>query len=141
MCIFCYKTVQYACWVVLKHGIINRVNVKQGFGDGGKLKSQRLLLMVVFVFMFLSLAATLASYNFSYADPRIVDASFVYRGWPLHWVVESWSWWSPPEHPHSFHFEPLNFLVDNVFWAVVFQLPTVTLLLLKGSPKKHNPNV
>jgi len=86
--------------------------------------------------MFLSLAATLASYNFSYADPRIVDASFVYRGWPLHWVVESWSWWSPPEYPHSFHFEPLNFLVDIVFWAVVFQLPTVTLLLLKGSPKK-----
>jgi len=95
------------------------------------LKAPRILLIVVFICLFLSLAATLASYNFYYADLRIVDASRVYRGWPLYWVVESWSWWSPPEYAHFFRFEPVNFVIDIGFWAVVFQLPSAILLLLR----------
>jgi hypothetical protein len=94
-------------------------------------------LIVVFLCLVLSLVATLASYNLYYTDSRIVDASLVYRGWPLYWVVELWSWWSPPQYPHTFQFQPLNFLIDIVFWAVVFQLPSATLLLLKEA-KKHD---
>ena len=91
--------------------------------------------MVILVCFLLSLAVTLATYNIYYLDPHIVDAAFVYRGWPLYWTVESWSYWGNPPYPHTFQLQPLNLLIDIVFWAVVFQLPSTTLLLLKGSKK------
>ena len=99
------------------------------------MKVSRILLIVVLVCFLLSLAATLATYNIYYSDPYIVDAAFVYRGWPFHWIIESWSWWSPHGYPHTLQLQPLNLLIDIVFWAVVFQLPSTTLLLLKGSKK------
>mgnify|MGYP007084779835 CR=1 FL=1 len=104
-----------------------------------RLKAQRFLLIVTLVCLVISLASTLATYRIYYSDPHIVDAAFVYRGWPLHWIVESWSWWSPYKYPHAFHLQPVNLLIDIVFWAVVFQIPSATLLLLKESRKdKHS---
>jgi len=54
-------------------------------------------------------------------------------------MIESWPVWNPPPlyaMAHCFYFQPLNFLIDIVFWAVVFQLPSVTLLLLKENKKE-----
>lgn len=79
------------------------------------------------------MVATLVSYNFYYIDPHIVDVARLYRGWPLYWVIESWPVRAPPPYAvfTSLYFQPLNFLIDIVFWAVVFQLPSVATLLLK----------
>ena len=99
------------------------------------MKAPRFLLIIILVCLVLSLAATLATYYIYYLASDVIDAAFLYRGWPLHWIVESWSWWSPYEYPHIFHLQPVNLLIDIVFWAVVFQLPSTTLLLLKGSQK------
>lgn len=98
------------------------------------MKAHRLLVLVTFVCVILSLTATLVSYNFYYTDPHVVDAAHLYRGWPICWIIESWPVWNPPTYAifHSFYFQPINFLIDIVFWAVVFQLPSVILLLLKG---------
>jgi len=53
-------------------------------------------------------------------------------------MIESWPVSNPPPLyliGSIFYFQPLNFLIDIVFWAVVFQLPSVTLLLLKENKK------
>lgn len=101
------------------------------------MKISRTLVTIALLFLFLSLAVTLASYNFSYIEPNTVDATFVYRGWPLYWMIESWSYWSPPPYPHTFDFQLLNFLVDLVFWLVVFTVPSATLLLFKKKSRKN----
>ena len=107
------------------------------FGDTEKLEVRRSTIIVVLVCLVLSLAVTLTSYNFSYMKPDIVDAAFVYRGWPLCWMIESWSYWSPPPYPHTFDFQPVNFLLDFVFWAVVFSTP-IAVVLLKKAVKTTN---
>jgi len=101
------------------------------------LKAQRLLPLFIIICVVLSLAITLASYYFYYEDLRIFDASFRYRGWPLYWMVESWSTWGRSPQYHIFQFQPLNFLIDNIFWAVVFQLPSTTMLLLRKHKAKQ----
>lgn len=89
-----------------------------------RVKIQTLLLISITASLVLSLVATLASYNvINRSDSRILDAGWVNRGWPLYWMIESWSFWSPPPYPHHFAFQPANFLVDFVFYAVVFQIP------------------
>lgn len=116
---------------VLKCSIISHSYAKL-FGDNPIVKIQTLLLISITASLVLSLVATLASYNIiSHSDPRILDASRVYRGWPLHWVIESWSFWSPPPYPHYFTFQPVNFLIDFVFYAIVFQIPMQLYLYSK----------
>ncbi len=98
------------------------------------MKLQRFLLIAIFLCVFLSLAATLISYNFRYS-PLIYDVHRVYAGWPLYWIVAETSLWGEPPYSPTYHFQPVNFLVDIVFWTLVFQLPSVTLLLLKEARK------
>jgi hypothetical protein len=120
---------------VLKRSIINCLSNESAWAQG--LKTRTMLFAVVLICLAFSLAATLASYYF-YTMPFIVDATFVYRGWPFCWLVESWSGWSPPERPHIFQFQPLNFLIDVAFWAVVFQLPTLIFLIEQRNRKSFN---
>jgi hypothetical protein len=86
------------------------------------MKTQMLLLSSITLTLVLSLIATLTSY-FYYTEPLILDARILYRGWPLYWMTESWSYWSPPPYPHRISFQPVNFLLDSVFYAIMFQIP------------------
>jgi hypothetical protein len=90
--------------------------------------NSRLLVLSVLVSVFFSLVVTFASYFF-YTQPFIVDASFVYRGWPLSWMTESWAKWNPPQYPYHVSFQPVNFLIDLVFYAVLLQIPMQLYLL------------
>jgi hypothetical protein len=47
------------------------------------------MLTKVFLCVVFSLVAVVLTWFFSYAEPHVVDAAFVYRGWPLFWFVES----------------------------------------------------
>jgi hypothetical protein len=79
----------------------------------------------------------MASYNVSYEEPNIVDATFVYRGWPLYWAIESWSYWSPPPYPRHVAFQLLNFFIDFVFYAIMFQVPMQVYVYSKENRKKQ----
>jgi hypothetical protein len=99
-------------------------------------KIQTLLLISITASFVLSLVATLASYNVvSQPDSRILDAGWAYRGWPLHWMKESWSFWSPPPYTPHFAFQPVNFLVDFIFYAIVFQIPMLIYIYSKKARK------
>jgi len=84
--------------------------------------NSRFLLLSVLASASISFIVTLASY-FYYTQPLTVDASFVYRGWPLCWMTESWALWNPPPYPYHVSFQPLNFLIDLVLYAVLLQIP------------------
>jgi len=87
-------------------------------------KTQTLWLITITTSVALSLVATLATYNvISYPTDIIIGAALKYRGWPLHWMIESWAFWGPPTHLHS-TFQPVNFLIDFIFYAIIFQIPT-----------------
>jgi hypothetical protein len=94
------------------------------------MKAQMLLLISITVSLVLSLVTTVASY-FYYTEPFVVDARILYKGWPLHWLTESWSYWRPPPYPHRISFQPVNFLIDFVFYAIIFQVPMQLYLYLK----------
>ncbi len=116
---------------VLRCSIISYSHVKS-CGDHLKVKTQTLLLISVTASFVLSLVATLASYYvISYPDLIIVGGGWLYRGWPLHWMIESWSFWGRPLYHHYFTFQPVNFLVDFVFYAIVFLLPMLIYLYSK----------
>jgi len=85
--------------------------------------SARLLLISVAIFTVLSCITTLASY-FYYTKPFTLDAEFVYRGWPLCWMTEPWSYWTGPPYPHQVSFQTTNFMIDFVFYAIAFQIPS-----------------
>jgi hypothetical protein len=119
----------------LKRRIINRSRAKLFVGDL-MVKTQTLLWMSITVSFALSLIVTLLSYYIvSPSDPRILDAAWVNRGWPLYWMDESWSYWSLPPYPHHFVFQTVNFLMDFAFYAIVFQVPTQLYLYLKEARK------
>jgi hypothetical protein len=99
-------------------------------GETAKMKIHWLIIASVSISLVLSLAATLASYNVYYSDPRIVDASFVYRGWPFSWIFESWSYWSHPPR-YACLFQPLNFVIDFIFYAAIFQIPMLLCLTFR----------
>jgi hypothetical protein len=84
--------------------------------------NSRLILSSVLVSASISLILTFASY-FCYIQPFTVDASFLYRGWPLYWMTESWTLWNPPPEPYRVSFQPVNFLIDLMFYAVLIQIP------------------
>jgi hypothetical protein len=87
-------------------------------------KTQTLWLISITASFALSLVATLATYNvISHPDEIILDAGWMHRGWPLYWMKESWSYWSPPPYTPHFTFQPVNFLVDFIFYAIIFQTP------------------
>jgi hypothetical protein len=95
-----------------------------------------LIVASVSLSLVLSLAAVLASYNVYYSEPSIVDALFAYRGWPFSWIFESWSFWSQPPR-YSCLFQPLNFLIDFIFYAAIFQIPMLLYLTFRrASPLK-----
>ena len=98
------------------------------------MKARIFLLISITVSLVLSLAATLASY-FYFAEPFILDARILYRGWPLHWVTESWSYWSPPPYPRHVTFQLLNFCIDFMFYAVIFQIPMQLYVYLEEARK------
>jgi len=99
-------------------------------------KTQTLILISISTSLSLSLLATLATYNIiSRSDPRMLDAGWINRGWPLCWMIESWSFWSPPPYASHFTFEPANFLVDFIFYAIIFQIPTQTYMYQKEARK------
>jgi hypothetical protein len=85
----------------------------------------------------LSLVVSLASYYFYCAEPWIVDAAFLYRGWPLYWVIESWGYWGPPPYSHTFNLNAVNFLTDFAFWAFVFQVPMQCCCYLAKAKKQR----
>jgi hypothetical protein len=100
---------------------------------------QTLLLVSITTSFILSLIATLASYNIANpSDPRILDAAWINRGWPLCWMIESWSGWSPPPYIHHFTLEPVNFIIDLVFYAIVLQAP---MQLYMYSTEARKPKV
>jgi hypothetical protein len=97
----------------------------------------RFLLVSIVTCFALSLLLTLESYNVIYEEQNIVDAAFVHRGWPLHWAIESWSYWSPPPYPHHVTFQLLNFFIDFVFYAIMFQVPMQAYVYSKEARKKQ----
>jgi len=105
------------------------------------LKAHKFLLISIIACFVLSLILTLASYNVSYEEPNIVDAAFVYRGWPLYWTIESWSYWSPPPYPHRISFQPVNFLLDTVFYTIMFQMPFQLYLYSKETRRRQSPSM
>jgi hypothetical protein len=119
--------------LVLKCSIISHSNVKM-FGDNSRMKTRFLLLISITTSFVLSLVVTLVSYFYS-TEPFIVDARILYRGWPLYWMTESWSYWSPPPYPHRISFQPVNFLIDFVFYAIIFQIPMQLYLYSKEARK------
>jgi hypothetical protein len=87
-------------------------------------KTQTLILISITASLVLSIVITLATYNvISYPTDIILDAAWNHRGWPLYWMIESWSFWSPPPYPHHFTFQPMNFLVDIIFYTIISQIP------------------
>jgi hypothetical protein len=94
----------------------------------------RFLLASVLVSTVLSWIVTFASYLY-YTKPFTVDAEFIYRGWPLCWMTESWSYWSQPPYYHV-SFQLVNILIDFVFYAVVFQIP-MQLYVYSREVRKH----
>ena len=103
---------------------------------GPRLNTRRFLLVSIVTSFVLSLILTLASYNVIYEEPNIVDAAFVNRGWPLHWAIESWSYWSPPPYPRHVTFQLLNFFIDFVFYVIVFQVPMQAYVYSKKARRK-----
>jgi len=100
------------------------------------LSQKRFLLILILASLTLSLTATLASYYYHYKDPRpILDASFAYRGWPVYWLVESISYWSPPPYHMTLEFKPANFIIDFIFYTIAFQLPSTILILVKETKR------
>jgi len=102
-------------------------------------KTRKFLLMFLLV-LACSLAATLASYFFHYVEQNIVDTKILYRGWPLYWMMESiplWDYWPHASRAIWRYFQPLNFLIDTVFWLILFQLPSALYMYL-GKAKKTN---
>ena len=101
------------------------------------MKTQTLWLITITTSIALSLVATLATYNVtSYPTDIIIGAALMYRGWPLHWMIESWTFWGPPTHLHS-TFQPVNFLVDLIFYAIIFQIPMQIYMHLKEARKPN----
>jgi hypothetical protein len=87
-------------------------------------KTQTLTLIAITTSLALSLIATLATYYVaSPSDLIILHGGRTDRGWPLSWTTEDWSFWSPPPYPHYFTFHPMNFLIDLIFYAIIFQIP------------------
>jgi hypothetical protein len=109
-------------------------------GGNVRMKTQTLLLLSITVTLVLSLVATLASY-FYCTEPFIVDARILYRGWPLYWMTESWSYWSPPPYPHRISFQPVNFLLDTVFYTIMFQMPFQLYLCSKETRRRQSPSM
>lgn len=95
-----------------------------------EMKAKMLLLIDITAFLVLSLIVTFASY-FYYVKPFTVDVEFTYRGWPLCWMIESWSFWSQPPYSHHVSFQLLNFLADFIFYAIIFQVPMQLYLYSK----------
>jgi hypothetical protein len=97
-------------------------------------RTRKFLLMSVLL-LFCSLAATLESVYFSYyVESNVVDLRILHRGWPLYWVVESIPLWdySPPASRAILHYiQPMNFLVDIIFWLILFQLPSILYSYLR----------
>lgn len=106
------------------------------FRDNMEMKAQKLLLISITVSLAISLVTTLASY-FYYTEPFIVDACILYRGWPLHWLTESWSLWGPPPYPRHVAFQVLNFFIDFVFYSIMFQIPMQLYIFSKEARKTH----
>jgi hypothetical protein len=101
-------------------------------------KTQTLILISITTSLALSLLATLATYNvISYPDLIIVGGGWVHRGWPLHWIIESWSLWSPPPYQHYFTFHPMNFLIDLIFYAIIFQIPILIYMHSRETRKSR----
>jgi hypothetical protein len=99
-------------------------------------KTQTIWLISITASFALSLVITLATYNvITYPTDIILDAGWVHRGWPLYWMIESWSFWSPPLYPHHFTFQPMNFLVDIIFYTIVFQIPILIYMLSRRRQK------
>ena len=96
----------------------------------------KLLLMSVAAFTVMSCITTFTSY-FYYTKPLTLDAEFVYRGWPLCWMTESWSYWTGPPYPHQVSFQLTNFIIDFVFYAIVFQVPSQLYLYSRESENKR----
>jgi hypothetical protein len=101
------------------------------------LNTRRFLLASIIACFALSLILTLASYNVIHEEHNIVDAAFVYRGRPLYWAIESWSYWIVPPYPHHVTFQLLNFFADFVFYAIMFQVPMQAYLYSKEARKKQ----
>jgi hypothetical protein len=124
------KGILESSMTVLKCSIINHTN-DHIFQRNRTLTIQKTLLIIALSCLTFSLTATLGTYNFYYS-PATVDVKFVYRGFPVCWVVESWSFWTMPP-TYSLGFVSLNFLIDMFFWTVVFQLPFTFLFLAKAT--------
>ncbi len=78
---------------------------------------------------------TLATYFYSYDTPSDnFTVTLVNRGLPLPWAVESHGMISiyPPPAVYPFDFLELSFLINIVFWAEVFLLPSIIYLYWKG---------
>jgi len=103
-----------------------------------EMRAQMLLLIGITVFLVLSLIVTFASY-FYYVKPFTVDAEFIYRGWPLCWIIESWSYWSQPPYPYHISFQPMNFLADFIFYAIIFQVPMQLYLYWHNKNMNRTP--
>jgi hypothetical protein len=50
-------------------------------------------------------------------------------------MTESWAQWNPPPYPYHVSYQPVNFLIDLAFYAVLLQIPMQ--LYLRSRKKGH----
>jgi hypothetical protein len=105
-------------------------------------KTQALLLISITASFVLSLVATFASYNVisSPNEIKTPETGWVYRGWPLYWMIDSWFVWGLSPYLHHFTFQPVNFLVDFVFYAIVFLIPMLIYMYSREARKSSVRN-
>jgi len=105
------------------------------------MKAQTYLLISIPICLTLALVATSASYFYTTEETLVVDVGILYRGWPLYWMTESWSYWGRPPHGRYFAFQPLNFSIDVAFWMAVFQTSVLLYVYLtKRAQKREKEN-
>jgi hypothetical protein len=92
--------------------------------------------IIVLVCVAVSSLTTLATYHLTRIEAIPGGPTAIYHGWPLDWMMEI----HPPVRPYpgpvlpTFIFETANFLIDTIFYAILF---TTTLLFLHTKISHH----
>jgi hypothetical protein len=96
-------------------------------------------LIIILVCVAVSPFTTLVTYNLTHIEAIPGGPTTIYHGGPLHWMIEI----HPPVRPYpgpvlpTFIFEPANFLIDTILYAILL---TTTLLFLHAKTQKHKSN-
>ncbi|MEM2912457.1 MAG: hypothetical protein QW146_08135 [Candidatus Bathyarchaeia archaeon] len=51
-------------------------------------------------------------------------------------MIESRSYWTGPPYPYQVSFQPTNFIIDFIFYAIVFQMPSLLYMYAREIREK-----